>query len=164
MAGSVNKVILVGNLGRDPEVRNTQGGSKIVNLTLATGDTWNDRATGEKRERTEWHRVAIFNENIAKIAERFLRKGSKVYIEGELRTRKWTDQNGVEKYTTEVTLTQYRGNLVMLGGNDQSQQSQSAQSTNQNNNQRYQSGSSMSDAAGYGYGGSSQQLDDEIPF
>ena len=162
MASSVNKVILVGNLGRDPEVRNTQGGSKIANITLATSETWNDRATGEKRERAEWHRVAIFNENIAKIAERFLRKGSKVYIEGELRTRKWTDQNGVEKYTTEVTLTQYRGNLVMLGGNDQSQQSQAAQSTNQNNNQRYQSGSSMSDAAGYGYG--NQQLDDEVPF
>lgn len=155
MAQSVNKVILVGNLGRDPEVRNTQGGSKIVNITLATSETWSDRTTGEKRERAEWHRVAIFNENIAKIAERFLRKGSKIYIEGELRTRKWTDQSGVEKYTTEVTLTQYRGNLVMLGGNDQSQQSQSAQSTNQNNNQRYQSGSSMSDAAGY---------DDEVPF
>ena len=162
MAQSVNKVILVGNLGRDPEVRNTQGGSKIVNITLATSETWNDRATGEKRERAEWHRVAIFNENIAKIAERFLRKGSKIYIEGELRTRKWTDQSGVEKYTTEVTLTQYRGNLVMLGGNDQSQQSQAAQSTNQNNNQRYQSGSSMSDATGYGYG--NQQLDDEVPF
>ena len=164
MAGSVNKVILVGNLGRDPEVRNTQGGSKIVNLTLATSDTWNDRATGEKRERTEWHRVVIFNENIAKIAERFLHKGSKIYIEGELRTRKWTDQSGVEKYTTEVTLTQYRGNLVMLGSNDQSQQSQAAQSTNQKNTQRYQSGNSMSDAAGYGYGGSSQKLDDEIPW
>lgn len=164
MAGSVNKVILVGNLGRDPEVRNTQGGSKIVNLTLATSDTWNDRATGEKRERTEWHRVVIFNENITKIAERFLHKGSKIYIEGELRTRKWTDQSGVEKYTTEVTLTQYRGNLVMLGSNDQSQQSQAAQSTNQKNTQRYQSGNSMSDAAGYGYGGSSQKLDDEIPW
>lgn len=145
MAGSVNKVVLVGNLGRDPETRNTQSGSKVVNLAIATSDTWNDRNSGERRERTEWHRVVIFNERVGEVAERYLRKGSKIYIEGELRTRKWTDQNGVEKYTTEVTLTQYRGNLVMLGGNDQSQQSQAAQSTNQNNNQRYQSGPSMSD-------------------
>ena len=161
MAGSVNKVILVGNLGRDPEVRNTQSGGKIVNLAIATSDTWNDRNTGEKRDRTEWHRVAIFNERVGDIAERYLRKGSKVYIEGELRTRKWTDQQGVERHTTEVVIAQYRGNLVLLGDGQGRTNGQPAQSTN---TQRYQTGTSMSDAAGYGYGGSSQPLDDEIPF
>lgn len=114
MAGSVNKVILVGNLGRDPEVRNTQSGSRIVNLAIATSDTWNDRNTGERRDRTEWHRVVIFNERVGEVAERYLRKGRKVYIEGELRTRKWTDQQGVEKYTTEVVIDRFRGNLVLL--------------------------------------------------
>lgn len=116
MAGSVNKVILVGNLGKDPEVRNTQDGSKIVNLSLATSETWNDRATGERKERTEWHRVAIFNERLAEVAEKYLRKGSKVYIEGSLQTRKWTDQQGQERYTTEVVLGRYRGELTMLDG------------------------------------------------
>ncbi|MUG05387.1 single-stranded DNA-binding protein [Bombella sp. ESL0378] len=116
MAGSVNKVILVGNLGRDPETRNTQSGSKIVNLAIATSDTWNDRNSGERRERTEWHRVVIFNERVGEVAERYLRKGRKVYIEGELRTRKWTDQQGVEKYTTEVVIDRFRGNLVLLDG------------------------------------------------
>ena len=162
MAGSVNKVILVGNLGRDPEVRNTQSGSKIVNLAIATSDTWNDRNTGEKRDRTEWHRVAIFNERVGDVAERYLRKGSKVYIEGELRTRKWKDQQGVERHTTEVVIAQYRGNLVLLGDGQGRTNGQPAQSTSQNNT-RYQTGNSMSDAAGYGYG-SSQPLDDEIPF
>lgn len=161
MAGSVNKVILVGNLGRDPEVRNTQSGSKIVNLAIATSDTWNDRNTGERRDRTEWHRVSIFNERVGDVAERYLRKGRKVYIEGELRTRKWTDQQGVEKYTTEVVIAQFRGNLVLLDSQNKNND-QPAQST-QTSTQRYQSGSSMSDAAGYGYG-SSQPLDDEIPF
>lgn len=160
---SVNKVILVGNLGRDPEVRNTQSGSKIVNLAIATSDTWNDRNTGERRDRTEWHRVSIFNERVGDVAERYLRKGRKVYIEGELRTRKWTDQKGVEKYTTEVVIDRFRGNLVMLGDGQGRTNGQPGQSTNQNNT-RYQTGNSMSDAAGYGYGGSSQQLDDEIPF
>lgn len=158
---SVNKVILVGNLGRDPEVRNTQSGSKIVNLAIATSDTWNDRNTGERRDRTEWHRVSIFNERVGDVAERYLRKGRKVYIEGELRTRKWTDQQGVEKYTTEVVIAQFRGNLVLLDSQNKNND-QPAQST-QTSTQRYQSGSSMSDAAGYGYG-SSQPLDDEIPF
>ncbi|AQS91568.1 single-stranded DNA-binding protein [Gluconobacter albidus] len=117
MAGSVNKVILVGNLGKDPEVRNTQSGSKIVNLTVATSDTWNDRQSGERKERTEWHRVVIFNERTADVAERFLRKGRKVYIEGELRTRKWTDQAGQEKYTTEVVIDRFRGDLVLIDSN-----------------------------------------------
>jgi single-strand DNA-binding protein len=114
MAGSVNKVILVGNLGKDPEVRNTQTGSKIVNLTLATSETWNDKASGERKERTEWHRVVIFNERVADVAERFLKKGSKIYVEGSLQTRKWTDQSGQERYTTEVVIAAFNGNLTML--------------------------------------------------
>jgi single-strand DNA-binding protein len=114
MAGSVNKVILVGNLGRDPEVRTTQTGSKIVNFTLATSESWKDRQTGERREKTEWHRVAVFNPNLAEIAERYLRKGSKVYVEGALQTRKWTDQGGQERYTTEVVLQNFRGELTLL--------------------------------------------------
>ena len=116
MAGSINKVILVGNLGRDPEVRATQDGSKIVNLSLATSERWKDRNTGDQRERTEWHRVVIFNENLGRIAEQYLRKGSTCYIEGQLQTRKWTDQQGVEKYTTEVVLQRFRGELTLLGG------------------------------------------------
>jgi len=114
MAGSVNKVILVGNLGKDPEVRTTQEGQKIVNLTLATSETWNDRASGERKERTEWHRVVIFNDRIADVAERFLRKGRKVYVEGALQTRKWTDQSGQERYTTEIVISRFRGELTLL--------------------------------------------------
>ena len=116
MAGSVNKVTLVGNLGRDPEVRSTQDGAKIVQLSLATSERWKDRNSGEQRERTEWHRVVIFNENLGRIAEQYLRKGSTCYIEGQLQTRKWTDNQGVEKYTTEVVLQRYRGELTLLGG------------------------------------------------
>jgi single-strand DNA-binding protein len=114
MAGSVNKVTLVGNLGKDPEVRTTQDGSKIVHLTLATSETWNDRASGERKERTEWHRVVIFNDRIGDVAERFLRKGRKVYVEGALQTRKWTDQSGQERYTTEVVIGKFRGELVLI--------------------------------------------------
>ncbi|AMW35220.1 single-stranded DNA-binding protein [Haematospirillum jordaniae] len=114
MAGSVNKVILVGNLGRDPEVRSTQNGQKIVNMTVATSESWKDRQTGERREKTEWHRVVIFNPNLGEIAERYLRKGSKVYLEGQLQTRKWTDQSGQERYSTEVVLQAYRGELTLL--------------------------------------------------
>ena len=116
MAGSVNKVTLIGNLGRDPEVRSTQDGMKIVNLSLATSENWKDRNSGERRERTEWHRVVIFNENLARVAEQYLRKGSKIYVEGQLQTRKWTDQNGQDRYTTEVVLQRYRGELTMLDG------------------------------------------------
>ncbi|MGI4952988.1 MAG: single-stranded DNA-binding protein [Janthinobacterium lividum] len=116
MAGSVNKVILVGNLGKDPEVRNAQNGTKIVNFTLATSETWNDKASGEKKERTEWHRVVVFNERIADVAERYLKKGAKVYVEGSLQTRKWTDQSGQEKYTTEVVIDRFRGEMTMLSG------------------------------------------------
>ena len=114
MAGSVNKVTLVGNLTKDPEVRTTQSGSKIVNMTVATSETWNDRASGERRERSEFHRVVIFNERLADVAERFLRKGRKVYLEGALQTRKWTDQSGQDRYSTEVIIERFRGEMVLL--------------------------------------------------
>ena len=114
MAGSVNKVMLIGNLGADPEVRYTQAGDPIVNLRLATSESWKDKNTGERREKTEWHRVVIFNENLGKVAQNYLKKGSKVYIEGQLQTRKWTGNDGVDKYTTEVVLQRYRGELTML--------------------------------------------------
>lgn len=113
---SVNKVILVGNLGKDPEVRHTQDGKAIVNLSLATSESWRDKATGERKEKTEWHRVVIFNDNIAKVAEAYLKKGSTIYIEGQLQTRKWTDKDGVEKYSTEIVLQNFKGELTMLGG------------------------------------------------
>ena len=115
MAGSINKVILVGNLGRDPEVRHTQNNQKIVHLAIATNERWKDRQSGDPRERTEWHRVVIFNEHLADIAERYLRKGSPVYLEGTLQTRKWTDQGGQERYTTEVVVPRFRGELTLLG-------------------------------------------------
>ena len=114
MAGTVNKVILIGNLGRDPEIRTTQDGSKITHLSVATTDTWRDRTSGERRERTEWHRVVIFNDKLGEVAEKYLRKGSKVYLEGALQTRKWTDQSGQDRYTTEVVLQRYRGEMTML--------------------------------------------------
>lgn len=114
MSGSVNKVILVGHLGKDPEMRRMQDGSPVVNLSIATSESWRDKGTGERREKTEWHRVVIFNENLAKIAEQYLRKGSKVYIEGHLQTRKWTDQSGAEKYSTEIVLQKFRGELALL--------------------------------------------------
>ncbi|MXV35945.1 MULTISPECIES: single-stranded DNA-binding protein [unclassified Saccharibacter] len=156
MAGSVNKVILVGHLGRDPEIRHTQSGAKIANLSVATSESWTDKHTGERRERTEWHRVVIFNERTADVAERFLRKGSKVYLEGELQTRKWTDQQGMERYTTEVVLKAFRGDLVMLDSKsdrEPSQQKQTAQS------QSYSSQRSMSDVDA-----SQDSLNDDIPF
>lgn len=118
MAGSVNKVILVGNLGRDPEIRSMQSGEEIAQLSLATSETWRDKASGERKERTEWHRVVIFNENLVKVAKSYLKKGSKVYIEGSLQTRKWTDKDGAEKYSTEVVLQRFRGELTMLDGRD----------------------------------------------
>ena len=120
MAGSVNKVILVGNLGRDPEIRSTQDGMRIANLNLATSESWRDKDSGERKEKTEWHRVVIFNENLAKIAEQYLKKGAKVYVEGQLQTRKWTDQSGVEKYSTEVVLQGFNATLTMLDGRDNS--------------------------------------------
>jgi single-strand DNA-binding protein len=116
MAGSVNKVILVGNLGRDPDVRRLSSGEPVVNLSVATSESWRDKASGERKERTEWHRVVIFNENLAKVAEQYLRKGSKIYLEGQLQTRKYTDKDGAEKYSTEIVLQRFRGELVMLDG------------------------------------------------
>ncbi|KQP09316.1 single-stranded DNA-binding protein [Methylobacterium sp. Leaf93] len=116
MAGSVNKVILVGNLGRDPETRRLASGDPVVNLRIATSESWKDKASGERKEKTEWHAVVIYNENLARVAEQYLRKGSKVYIEGQLQTRKWADQSGVEKYTTEVVLQRFRGELTLLDG------------------------------------------------
>src|SRR5579871_5561016 len=116
MAGSVNKVILVGNLGRDPEVRSMQDGRSMVNMSVATSDTWRDRQSGERKERTEWHRVVIFNEKLAEVAQKYVKKGSKVYVEGQLSTRKWTDQSGQERYTTEVVIPRFGGQLTMLDG------------------------------------------------
>ena len=116
MAGSVNKVILVGNLGKDPEVRRMTSGEPVVNLSIATSESWRDKASGERKEKTEWHRVVIFNKNLAEVAEKYLRKGSKVYVEGQLQTRKWTDKDGAEKYSTEVVLQNFRGELTMLDG------------------------------------------------
>ena len=154
MSGSVNKVTLVGNLGRDPEVRAMQNGDKIVQLSVATSDRWKDKSSGEQRERTEWHRVVIFNDALGKIAEQYLKKGSTVYLEGQLQTRKWTDQqSGQEKYTTEVVLQRYRGELTLLGSRPENQISH-----DQQNDQIEQSNQvSMSDDI-------ASDLDDEIPF
>ena len=151
MAGSLNKVMLIGNLGRDPELRSTQNGRRICNLSLATSESWPDRTTGDRQERTEWHRVVIFNERLVEIAERYLRKGSKILIEGKIRTRKWTDQSGQDRYSTEVILDGFRGNLTMLdsrAGNEAASQSSS--------------GSFEADSPGSNIG--VDDLDDEIPF
>ena len=156
MAGSVNKVILVGNLGRDPEIRTLSSGDRVANLNLATSETWRDRTSGERKEKTEWHRVVIFNDNLVKVAEQYLRKGSKIYLEGSIQTRKWADQSGVEKFSTEIVLQKFRGELTMLDGKGEG------------------GGRADSDAGGYASGpragGSgpkedfSADLDDEIPF
>ncbi len=164
MAGSVNKVILVGNLGRDPEVRSLNNGGKVVNLNLATSETWRDKQSGDRQERTEWHKVVIFNENLADVAERFLRKGSKVYVEGQLQTRKYTDKDGAERYTTEVVLQRYRGELTMLDGKNEG-----GGGGNFGGGGREDSwgGGGSSSGGGFGGGGSrggASDLDDEIPF
>ncbi len=164
MAGSVNKVILIGNLGRDPEVRFSQDGKKIVNLSLATSESWKDKNSGERREKTEWHRVVVFNNHLADIAEKYLRKGSKVYIEGALQTRKWTDQSGVEKYSTEVVLQNFRGELTML---DSRNDGGGYSGGDSGGGGGYSSGDSGdSGASGGGGGGMAPggDLDDEIPF
>jgi len=160
MAGSVNKVILIGNLGRDPETRTFSNGGKVCNLSIATSENWKDRQTGERRERTEWHRVAIFSEGLANVAERYLRKGSKVYIEGQLRTRKWQDQSGNDRYSTEVVIDGFNGSMTMLDGRD------GGGGDNW--------GGSGGDDGGYGGGQSSgskpaggafdDDLDDDVPF
>ena len=156
MAGSVNKVIIVGNLGRDPEVRATQDGGKIVNLSIATSETWKDRNTGERRERTEWHRCVVFNEALAKVAEQYLRKGSTVYLEGQLQTRKWTDQSGTEKYTTEIVLQRYRGELTMLGGRGDGEA--------RGDDQGGSAGNYREASGGGGYDAGPDDLNDEVPF
>ena len=154
MSGSVNKVTLVGNLGRDPEVRAMQNGDKIIQLSVATSDRWKDKSTGEQRERTEWHRVVIFNDALGKVAEQYLKKGSTVYLEGQLQTRKWTDQqSGQEKYTTEVVLQRYRGELTLLGSRPENQISNDQQ--NDEIDQSNQTSMSYNIAS---------DLDDEIPF
>ena len=154
MAGSVNKVILVGNLGRDPETRQTQDGRPIVNMSVATSETWKDRQTGERRERTEWHRVVIFNERLAEVAQNYLRKGSKVYLEGQLQTRKWTDQSGQERYTTEVVLGRFRGELTMLD----------SRADSGGGGRDYGGEPAGAPAAARDSGPSSTDLDDDIPF
>ncbi len=172
MAGSVNKVILVGNLGRDPEIRSMQSGEEIAQLSLATSETWRDKASGERKERTEWHRVVIFNENLVKVAKQYLKKGSKVYIEGSLQTRKWTDKDGAEKYTTEVVLQRFRGELTMLDGREGG----GGGGSYGGGGDDYGSSGGGSGGSGYGGGGGSRSsggggsaprrddMDDEIPF
>ena len=163
MAGSVNKVILVGNLGRDPEVRYTQDGAKIVHLAVATSERWRDRNSGENRERTEWHRVVIFNERLGEVAEKYLSKGRSVYLEGQLQTRKWQDQSGQERYTTEVVLQRFRGELVLLGGRDEG----ASPPDDRDGDDWGRSSAEPARGAGGGRKGGSQDfddLDDEIPF
>ena len=175
MAGSVNKVILIGNLGRDPEIRSMQNGQKVANLALATSESWRDRQSGERKERTEWHRVVIFNENLIDVAEKYLRKGSKIYIEGSLQTRKWQDQSGQEKYTTEIVLQRYRGELTMLDGRGDGGGSGGGSGGGYGGGSGggydsgpddYSGGSSGGSGGGSGGGAprGGSDLDDEIPF
>jgi len=161
MAGSVNKVILIGNLGADPEVRTMNDGNPVVNLRIATSENWKDKSTGERREKTEWHRVVIFNEHLARVAKDYLKKGSKVYIEGALQTRKWTDQSGQDKYTTEIVLQKYRGELTMLDGRGDGGGSGGGFGGGD------YGGGSNGNGGGNGGGGTpppADDLDDEIPF
>ncbi|HWT61539.1 MAG TPA: single-stranded DNA-binding protein [Ochrobactrum sp.] len=172
MAGSVNKVILVGNLGADPEIRRLNSGDQIANLRIATSESWRDRQTGERKDRTEWHSVVIFNENLAKVAEQYLKKGSKVYIEGALQTRKWQDQNGNDRYSTEIVLQKFRGELQMLDsrgeGGDQGRSFGGGGGGNRSQVSDYSGGGGDFGSSGPsnqgGGGGFSRDLDDEIPF
>ncbi len=170
MAGSVNKVILVGNLGADPEIRSLNSGDRVANLRIATSETWRDKSSGERKEKTEWHRVVIFNDNLVKVAEQYLKKGSKVYIEGSIQTRKWSDQSGQEKYSTEIVLQKFRGELTMLDGRGDGERDSGGGGDYGGG---YGGGSS---GGGGGFGGGqrnqssgprenfSADLDDEIPF
>jgi single-strand DNA-binding protein len=163
MSGSVNKVILVGNLGRDPEVRRLNSGEPVVNLRLATTETWRDKASGERKERTEWHNVVIFNENLAKVAEQYLRKGSKVYVEGQLQTRKYTDQSGQERFSTEVVLQRYRGEMTLLDSRGGGQGA--GESGRDYVGSDFGSSGPMERRPAQGGGGKySSDIDDEIPF
>ncbi len=191
MAGSVNKVILVGNVGKDPEIRRTQDGRAIASFSIATSETWRDKSSGEKKERTEWHRISVFNENFVKVIEQYVKKGSKLYIEGQLQTRKWTDQSGAEKFTTEVVLQNFRGELTMLDGRAAGASGGMAESGQSDYDSGSGGGGSSGGYAGRGgagagsgsgsggYGGSAKtggaksgggskpfdkQIDDEIPF
>jgi single-strand DNA-binding protein len=164
MAGSVNKVILIGNLGADPEIRRTQDGRPVANLRLATSDSWRDKATGERRERTEWHRVVIFNENLCKIAEQYLKKGSKVYIEGALQTRKWQDQSGQDRYSTEVVLQGFRGELTLLDRAGGAGAGGSSGDFADQGGEFGSSGPTRKVAATAGAGAGRGDMDDEIPF
>ena len=162
MAGSVNKVIIVGNLGKDPEIRSLTSGERVCNLSIATSEQWRDKSSGEKKEKTEWHRVVIFNDNIVKVAENYLKKGSTVYIEGSLQTRKWTDQQGVEKYSTEIVVGKFKGELTMLGGRDGGGASQGGGS--RSNDDDYSSGFSTGGANKPSGPKESYDLNDDIPF
>jgi single-strand DNA-binding protein len=164
MAGSVNKVILVGNLGKDPEIRRTQDGRPIANLSVATSETWRDKATGERKEKTEWHRVVIFNEGLCKVAEQYLKKGAKVYIEGALQTRKWTDQSGVEKYSTEVVLQGFNSTLTMLDGRGGGGGSFGSDDAGGGDFGSSSPAPRRVAAAGAGGGRSNADMDDDIPF
>lgn len=145
MSGSVNRVTLIGRVGRDPEIRSTQDGTKVANLSIATSDTWKDKNSGERRERTEWHRIVVFNERLVEVAEKYLRKGSKLYLEGSLQTRKWTDSSGAEKYTTEIVLQKYKGEIVLL-------------------DTKADEGTRQDDVGGYSGGRQWDNNEDEIPF
>ena len=165
MSGSLNKVTLIGNLGSDPEIKAMQNGDKIVNLSIATSDRWKDKSTGEQRERTEWHRVVIFNEALGRIAEQYLKKGSTIYIEGQLQTRKWTDQqSGQEKYTTEVVLQRYRGEITMLGARPDNSYSNQSQSSVSNQSQSSNEQSNFQETNQNQVSNIASDLDDEIPF
>jgi single-strand DNA-binding protein len=166
MAGSVNKVILVGNLGKDPEIRRTQDGRPIANLSVATSENWRDKATGERKEKTEWHRVVIFNEGLCKVAEQYLKKGAKVYIEGQLQTRKWTDQAGVEKYSTEVVLQGFNSTLTMLDGRSGGGSSLGSDDSAGDFGSSGPSSAAprRAVAAGAGGGARNSDMDDDIPF
>jgi len=174
VAGSVNKVILVGNLGADPEARSFANGGEVVQLSVATSESWTDKASGEKKDKTEWHRVVIFNENLGRVAKQYLKKGSSVYLEGQIQTRKWTDNSGQEKYTTEVVLQRFRGELVLLGSRDGGGQGGGSGGGSQSNDGW---GGGQSSGGGYGGGGNKPQgggrgapsafdsdLDDDVPF
>jgi single-strand DNA-binding protein len=171
MAGSVNKVILVGNVGRDPEIRSTNDGTRIANFTLATSENWRDKGSGERRERTEWHRVVIFNDRLTEVVEKYVKKGAKLYIEGALQTRKWTDKDGQERYTTEVVLQRFRGELTMLdsrggggGGGDYAEEEPAGAGGGFGGGGNSGGGRSGGASSGGGGRSSRDDLDDEIPF
>jgi single-strand DNA-binding protein len=175
VAGSVNKVILIGNLGKDPEARSMNNGGEVVSFSIATSENWNDKASGERKEKTEWHNIVIFNENLGRVAKQYLRKGSSVYVEGQLQTRKWTDQSGADRYTTEVVLQRFRGELTLLGGREGGGQSGGGASAGGGNNWGDDGGRSTGgsgSASGFGGGASrgggsgafDSDLDDDVPF